>query len=297
MEDDRKQYLLKQFVSLENHIRQIFKQKLDSVPNEVTPELKRERAGALWRSDQDVLALLTELKSVADEINDKFLEYTLIDFLKLFYFFTGFHEELFYQIEKSHPITDLIRKSAGYCFNNTSGFIINRVKTKPEATEMDNRRAEMCITYLMIFAGRILFSPYRGKLIEYTEHLDLNLKLREIAANNTNIPYEQISKEKTGFMTVLEGSRSRLLSFEIPEEELKSLFIFSIKNIGNLISASNKLKESVYHTSWKIIRPSFFEPCREGITTKTYMCRIYEGPTASEEFPFSSIIPSRYELF
>src|SRR3989338_6874586 len=146
---------LKSFILLENCIRRKFKEKLDSI-EKADYNIMMELASARWRSDDSVALGLGKLKKVADGINQNFTEFRLIDMLKLFYFFIGFHEEVEYKMDKSHPLMNLIKKPNGYSFDSTASYVINRFEEATTGKDVweNNLRIEMCLAYLLIFNSR-----------------------------------------------------------------------------------------------------------------------------------------------
>ncbi|KHO50609.1 MAG: hypothetical protein QT04_C0050G0018 [archaeon GW2011_AR11] len=284
---------LKSFIILENKLRSLYGIKIE---HEIADwSMRSQKASNLWRKDKEVISTLRELEKLSQEINKHFLDYKLEDVLRIFYFFIGYHEDVMFKIDGSHKIDDLITKQAGYSFNNTMNYVCNRFEEAMYGKDVweNNSRIEMCLAYLLIFIGRILYNPYlkyKGKTPDL-----LDMPIRNLI--NTNISLIRISSEKQGFLRVLEGCLKEIKNYKIKKERWELLVAISLQNLVNLLSISDYLKNGIYCSDYEILRPSFFQRDKAGWTTKTYMCRIYEGPVTSPEFPLDSTNPKETILF
>jgi hypothetical protein len=289
---------LEKFVLLENKVRFLFKQKLDSVDIEEYNR-KMETAGALWREDDKVISTLEELKKVADDINLHFLEYKLDDVLKLWFFFIGLHEEYFSHLDGSHSLFDLIQKPSGYSFNSTMSFVCNRFEEAIQGKDVysNNDRIEMALAYLLTFIGRLLYSPYIKEEVKdqdsYKNTFDKPIK----NLINNQISLFKIPPAKINLTKVLGAFREDIKSHSLTKEKWRKLVSIALQNFINLISIADYLKNEIYKADWLVLRPSFFERSKQGWTTQTMMCRLYEGQISSPDFPFESIKPKVFVMY
>ncbi|MCF7859695.1 MAG: hypothetical protein K9N07_10315 [Candidatus Cloacimonetes bacterium] len=298
MSSDELKSRLQNFVLLENRLRLLFKNKLDIIDE--TEYLSRmEKASALWRADEEVIYILRKLSVIGNEINLHFLEYTLDDILRLFFFFVGAHEEYFFKKDGSHSLFDLINKPSGYSFNNTMSFVCNRFEEAVSGKDVyaNNDRIEMSLAYLLIFISRILFSPY---LSDETKDLSLhghilNVPIRNLV--NNNISLMEVSRQKQGLNEVLEGIKGDIITFSLSKEKWRELVSIALQNLINLISISDYLKNEIYDSNWRLLRPTIFERSKQGWTTKIFMCVRYEGQISSPEFPFQSLKPKQFIMY
>lgn len=282
--DDKLMLNLKIFVQYENDLKSKFKEKTDIFYYKATWEDKIDSANELWQKDEEVHRILDELIKLSEEINNSFLEYKLIDVLKLFYFFISLHEQVYYD---DHPLTELIKKQRGYSFWNTSGYLINRYEEIREGKnpKPNNSRVEMCLTYLLILLSRVYFG-FKPK----NNPIPLDLPLRTIIKNNISI--SDLSHEKSQLLSVLErGLKDNLKQ----ESDIEELFNTSLQTFIDFLSVSAYLK-GYYKEDWQILRPSFFEINKGGWTTKVMMCRIYQPVLILSEFPFGDIEPKGIQL-
>jgi hypothetical protein len=284
---------------MENNIRLLYKQKLELV-NEKEYFARNEQASALWRADPEVKKKLEELGKIADGINDNFLEYTLSDFTLLFFHFIGLHEETFFREgDGSHALSDLLNKPQGYSFNSTMSFVSNRFEEMMSGKDVYQNldRIEMSCAYLLIFLSRLLYSPYIPAKVRdiglYRDTLDLTME----SFIRSNISISQISLEKQGLMRELALCSRDIKDNTLSKGQWVSLIDLTLRNFGNLMTISSFLKNEVYLDGWHVLRPSFFELCKENWCSKCFPCRYYEGPICSPEFPYESIKPKHFEMY
>jgi hypothetical protein len=284
---------------MENNIRLLFKQKLDSVDEKEYFE-RNEKASALWRSDPEVKQKLEELGNIADEINNDFLKYRLSDFTLLFFQFIGLHEEYFFREgDGSHALSDLLNKPQGYSFSSTVSFVCNRFEEAMDGKDVYQNldRIEMSVAYLLIFLSRLLYSPYIPKRVKDLGLYRHKLSLPMESFIRANIPISQISLTKQGLLKELEGCLGDIKDNTLSKEQWVRLVGLALQNFGNLITISSYLKNTVYLDGWHVLRPSFFELCKANWCSKCFPCRYYEGPICSPEFPYESIKPKHFEMY
>lgn len=288
---------LKKFVALETEIRILYKVAYDDHLHIKEWYDRTEEASRKWRENRNVKRLLSELMIVSEDINDNFETLKISDFFKLVYFLIGYHEELYNKIDDSHTLISLISKNKGYSFNSTSGYLINRYEESQKSNKVgnNNQRIEMCVFYIAVFISRLLYSPYlKAQQTNSQTQIPLDLPISKLKIYNMS--NKQISTEKTWFMLVLERVLKDNNHRNIPQDNYDQILNLAYQNFVNMLSIGSYLKSEVYKEKWKIMRPSFFEICEAGWTTKTLMCRYFEGPVTSLDFPFETLEPKETHL-